>query len=505
VSSVEPNTGAATQAAELSVAALGRKFTRSVRDNVMAECLVQGVRLCAMVVLARALGAAEFGLFRVVMIVAMLSCVLFQPGLLEALVQRKDVDAGHESTSWWISVGLGIGGVSVLYAAAPAIAWLMAMPRLTEGVRLICLPVLLDCLSVTSNAHLQRELCFGTLAAAEVSAEIAFVVTALGLLWTALASWSLMGGLAARLATRALILLIAAPRAPRQRPSRAAARDLRRFAATVWSGNLVSLLSANADFLLVGRLLGASALGFYMLAWDLLRFVPDRLYKVAGRVTFPAFCQLQDNNRELARAYLNFFEYIARVVLPVAACAAVAAPELIGTIYGARWLPAAQPLRLLSVGLALLGLRTAIGSVYFAKGRPAIDIYLHGARLVLIAAAVYGFSRLGLAAISAAMSGVEGLISVVGLMIASALVGLRPRDLTAAALPGFKLALGCAMATAAGKMLALLCGAGGPVVIAFIAIPPAAVFLWWEGARVGAMVAGAFDLNKGASTQLSGS
>jgi hypothetical protein len=54
-------------------------------------------------------------------------------------------------------------------------------------------------------------------------------------------------------------------------------------------------------------------------------------------------------------------------------------------------------------------------------------------------------------------------------------------------------------------MLALLCGAGGPVVIAFIAIPPAAVFLWREGARVGAMVAGAFDLNKAASTQLSGS
>jgi O-antigen/teichoic acid export membrane protein len=506
VSSPESSGGTAGQAAEQIAAAVARKFTRSVRDNVMAECLVQGVRLCAMVVLARALGAAEFGLFRVLMIIAMGACLLLQPGLMQALVQRKDLDAHHEATSWWISVGLGIGGVSVLYLIAPGIAWLMAMPRLAAGVRLACVPVFLDCLAVNSTAYLQRELRFGTLAASEVTAEVAFVATSLGLLWTASSSWSLMGGLAARLATRSLIVLIAAPRLPRAWPTLAAARDLRRFAATVWSGSLLVLLSANADFLLIGRLLGASALGFYMLAWDLLRFVPDRLYKVAGRVTFPAFCQLQDDDREMARAYLKFFEYLARVVLPVAACAAVAAPELIGTIYGARWLPAAQPLRLLSAGLALVGLRITIGSVYYAKARPAIDIYLHGARLALIVAAVCGFSRLGLAPISAAMSGVEGLISVVGLLLANALIGLTVRDLAAAALPGFKLALGCSLAAGVGKALALLSGAAsGPVVIAFIAIPPAAIFLWLEGAAFGAMVTGAFDLNKAAGTQLSGS
>ena len=62
-----------------------------------------------------------------------------------------------------------------------------------------------------------------------------------------------------------------------------------------------------------------------MLAWDLLRFVPDRLYKVAGRVTFPAFC-LQDDQQELARAYRDFFVYIAKVAL-WSGRAAVAAPD----------------------------------------------------------------------------------------------------------------------------------------------------------------------------------
>jgi O-antigen/teichoic acid export membrane protein len=482
---------------------LDRKFSRGVRDNVVAECLVQGVRLCAMVLLARALGAAEFGLFRVLIFVSMFSISVLQPGLTEALVQRKDLTPAHESTAWWVSVALGLAGACLLYAGAPVIAWLMAMPGLTAGVRLVCLPVLLDCLAVTSNAFLQRELRFGILAAADVTGEVVFLAVALGLLWTPLRAWSLMAGLAARVAGRAIILITAAPRIARARPTIGAMRDLRNFATTVWGGSLLSLVSSNADFLLIGRLLGASTLGFYMLAWDLLRFVPDRLYKVAGRVTFPAFCQLQDDNVKLARSYLSFFQYIARIVLPVAACAAVAAPDLIGTIYGARWLPAALPLRMLSVGLALVGLRTGIGSVYWAKGRPSVDIYLHSARLGLIVGVVCGLAHFGLVGISAAMSAVEGLISIAGLLVAAALVGLRLRDLVFAALPAAWLALGCALAAAAGKALAMLCGVSGPMALALIALPPAAVFILVEGATVTAMVAGAFNVNKVADAQLS--
>jgi O-antigen/teichoic acid export membrane protein len=482
---------------------LDRRFSRSVRDNVLAECLIQGVRLCAIVVLARALGAAEFGVFRVLLVTGMVSCMALQPGLIEALVQRKNLSAAHESSALFVSAALGLGGAGILYAGAPIIARLMVMPRLTAGVHLICLPIFLDCLAVPSNAYLQRELRFGTLATAEVAAEFAFLITALGLLWTSLSSWSLMAGLTARIATRALFLLIAAPRLPRTWPRFAALRDLHRFAAGVWGGNLLSTISANADYILVGRLLGASALGFYMLAWDLLRFVPDRLYKVAGRVAFPAFCLLQDDDAKLGQGYRNFLEYIAKVVLPVAACAAVAAPELIGTVYGARWLPAAQPLRMLSAGLALVGLRTGIGAVYFAKGRPVIDIYLHSARLALLVVAVCSTAGIGLVAISGAMSVVEGLISIAGLLVATALAGLAPTDLIRAALPGLRLAIACAIATAAGKALAALCGVTGPLVLVFIVLPPAATFAWLEAQTLVGIVAGAFDPNKLPNTQLS--
>ncbi len=69
------------------------------------------------------------------------------------------------------------------------------------------------------------------------------------------------------------------------------ARDLVRFAASVWAGRMLITLSSNTDYLIIGRILGSSMLGYYSIAWDLLRFVPDRLFKVVGRVMLPLFSQ----------------------------------------------------------------------------------------------------------------------------------------------------------------------------------------------------------------------
>ncbi|HZC45577.1 MAG TPA: oligosaccharide flippase family protein, partial [Candidatus Acidoferrum sp.] len=274
---------------------LWQAFARSVRDNMVAEFVVQIVRVGGMVVLAR----------------------------------------------------------------------LMKMPELSQGVRLLCIPFLLEGAAVTPNARLRRDLRFGALAAADVLAEFAFLGVALGLLWYRLPAWSLAGGLAARFAAHAVTILFAGGRIPFGLPTSDAARDLSHFGAKVLAGRMVDALSFNVDFLLIGRLLGSSALGFYSMAWDLLRFVPDRVFRIAGRVTFPTFCHLQDQKDQLARAYLNFCGYLSRIILPIVLCAAIAAPELISTIYGPQWLPAAVPMQLLACGLLLVGLRLAIGSVYY--------------------------------------------------------------------------------------------------------------------------------------------
>jgi O-antigen/teichoic acid export membrane protein len=491
------STGQAASKQELVVhdqprVSLWRAVARSVRDNVIAEVAVQGLRLGGLVILARALTPADFGLFRVLLVVGVIATLTNEAGIPDALIQRKQITPAHEATAWWMNMALSVATAAILYVTAPAISELMGMSGLQGGIRLLCLPIMLEGTAVAANARLRRRLHFGALAVADVVAEVAFIAVALILLWRGMPMWSLPGGLAARFAAHGLAIWAADPRLPMVSPTRQAARDILRFAATVWSGRLIYTLSSNADYLLVGRLLGSSALGFYSMAWDLLRFVPDRLHRVAGRVTFPAFCQLQDDRDELADAYKDFFDYMARIVVPLGVCAAIAAPEILRTVYGPQWTPAALPMRLLSAGLILSGLRLGIGPVYYSKNRPSFDIYLHGTRLALIVAVVIWAARWELFGVSLGMSAVEGVVSVGGQALACALLGLTLRDLLDPAMPGLRLAALCGLCTLAGRTILILAGfKGAPVLIAAVA-PAALAYAWMERSNAVEMISKAF-------------
>jgi lipopolysaccharide exporter len=471
---------------------LWKAFACSVRDNALAEFVVQVLRIGGVIVLARELLPADFGLLRVLLVASLFITVFCEAGIPDALIQRKELTGEHESTAWWLSVGLAALSATMLYLAAPAIEALMAMPGLGFGLRLLCIPLLLEGTAVTVNARLRRELRFGVLAAADVLGEVAFLLAAFLLLWTGHPRWSLAGGLGARFVAHALTIWSADARIPLGLPRLGAVRDMGRFALSVLGGRIVAVASGNADFILVGRLLGPGALGYYSITWDLLRFIPDRFYKVAGRVTFPAFCRLQDDNHELAGAYCDFVDYLARMVLPMAACIALAAPELVSTIYGPRWLPASVPLRLLAPGLALAGLRIGIGSVYYTKDHPSFDIYVHGARLALIVIAVWTLAGAGLFGVSAGVSAVEAAVSIAAQYMVCALVELKMADLFRATIPGLRVAGTCLMGCAVGKAIAVIADLQGPLALAVIALPAAIAFCWLEASDVAQMLDKAF-------------
>jgi lipopolysaccharide exporter len=472
-------------------------FARSVRDNMVAEFVVQALRIGGMVVLARALSPHDFGLFKILVVVSTFAMLVNEAGIPDALIQRRDLTPAHHSTAWWISIGLALLTAGLLYGGAPALAHLMKMPELRQGMRLLCIPFLLEGAAVTANARLRRDLRFSALAAADVFAEFAFLIIALALLWYRLPTWSLAGGLAARYAIHAVTILVAGGKAPLGLPTASAARDLGHFATKVLGGRTVDALSSNVDFVLIGRLLGSSALGFYSMAWDLLRFIPDRVFRIAGRVTLPTFCHLQDQNDQLAKAYLNFSGYLSRIILPIVGCAAIAAPELIKIIYGPKWLPAAVPMQLLACGLLLVGLRLAIGSVYYAKNHPEFDFYVHATRLVLVVVTIFGLARTGLVGVSMGRSAIEVVMSIAGQWLVCMLLGIGLTDLVVAILPGARLALLCAVAVIAGKITASACGTQGLATLLLIMGPPAIVYCWRESSTAMRMFGDTFGRGQG--------
>src|SRR5580693_6549430 len=131
---------------------LWHSFARSVRDNMVAEFLVQALRVGGIVVLARALSPDDFGLFKILVVVSTFAMLVNEAGIPDALIQRRDLTLAHHATAWWMSIALALLTSSLLYSGAPALAHLMKMPELRQGMRLLCIPFLLEGAAVTANA-----------------------------------------------------------------------------------------------------------------------------------------------------------------------------------------------------------------------------------------------------------------------------------------------------------------------------------------------------------------
>jgi O-antigen/teichoic acid export membrane protein len=458
---------------------------RGVRDNAIAEVAMQLIKLGGFVVLARALMPSDFGIFRVTVAIASFLGPFAAAGLGDTLVQREIVAADLEATCFWIATCAGIAVVSLLWLASPIVAAAMRMPALSWSLRLVALPILLDTLSTVSAVRLRRELRFGPLAAADVAAEAAFFGVAIGALLFGRPRAALALGLGARLSVHGIFVYAARPFAPPLRFRFAADRSLMRFSSNVIGGQALRTLSANADFMMVGWLLGSTKLGFYSMAWDLLRFVPDRVYAVMGRVALPAFCRLQHNDAAIRDGYRSIIVYTARLVIPMAACGALAAPEIVAAVYGPAWAGTVMPLRLLSFGLAMIGLRMIVGSIYYAKNHPALEILLQGARAIAVTATVGALAATGLFGVSLGMSLLEGAITLGGHALVCGLIGLSFLSLFRDMAAGARLALWCSAATLAAKWLAHLANLEGALALPIIVVAPALTFAWLEAETAG--------------------
>ena len=102
-----PSNGDAPEHAERNLW-LWNAFARSVRDNMVAEFVVQGLRVGGMVVLARALSPNDFGLFKILVVVSTFAMLVNEAGIPDALIQRRDLTPAHHATAWWMSIGLAL-------------------------------------------------------------------------------------------------------------------------------------------------------------------------------------------------------------------------------------------------------------------------------------------------------------------------------------------------------------------------------------------------------------
>jgi O-antigen/teichoic acid export membrane protein len=423
---------------------------RTLRGVFWAYFSYVGGRLLVLVataILARLLTPEDFGVVAFALVFMAILETVKDLGLSQALVASRPANVYERADTVFVC-GLGLGALLslVVAAASPLAAAFFDEPQLTALLPVLGLNFAIRSVGATHYALAQKELRFRTRTAAEFADVLTRGTVGVVLALAGAGVWSLVVGYVVGTTALVVALWILVPWRPRLRLDRAELPQLLRFGGALTGVDITAAITANVDYIFIGKVLGPAALGLYTLSFRLPELAIVNVAAVAGAVLFPAFANVERS--ALSHAYTVALRYMLMVCMPLAAGMALLADPLVEALFGSKWDGAVAPMQLLTLYAFAVTVGIPAGTAYKAVGRADVLLKLALPRTALLVTAVAIFVHEGTSAVAASHAAVAGLFSIIGILLASRLLSVPLRRLLG-------LALAPALATA-GMVAAIL-------------------------------------------------
>ena len=423
--------------------ALGRAGARGALWQGAAQAVAKTVVLITTVLLARLLSPEEYGLVALALVLMAYAEAIADAGVAQALVYLPRRPA-FTRAALLLSTVFGCLLVVLALAAAPMVAEFFGHADVAPLVRLLALSLFASSLGAVPEALLRRELRFPRLTSAMVIRAVVTGAVTIGLALDGWGAWSLAWGTVAGSVSYTVSLWVLLPeRGHHQfwRAERAEVRMVLGYGTPVAGSSLLAKLIFDVDYLIVGGLLGAQALGHYTLAFRMPELLIINVFFVIATVTFPLYARARRDPDRLRSGYLQSVRVQSLYGICAGVGLAVVAPYLVPVLFGPAWVPAITPLILLALYAAVRSVGAGANEVYKALGRPGLSVQLSLARLVILVPVLIVASRWGIEGIAAAQLLVAVVFAVGMQTLAARVMDLRSAELVRAAAP----ALACGL------------------------------------------------------------
>lgn len=412
-----------------SVEEAGEQAARDVRSNEdLTQAAAVGLRWIAyarvaieillfgtMVVLARLIPPAAFGIFALVVIVQELALTMPMEGVGGAIVQRRTVTRDHLRSGLAMNIALSLvfAGVTVLAAV------LIVEPlfgRQAEWLTIATTPYfLLGAVYALPMAVLRRRLDFRRISLIDVSQSAMRGLSTLALALAGLDAPALVfGSMAGMAMALGLALLFAPVPLPWWRPK--AVRDLLPYggpaalATVAWTG------FRNGDYAIIGSVLGPAQAGFYWRGYQLAVEYQGKVAVAMTQIAFPVLARTT-GAEELLALRQRMVRLQTVVLFPLLVMLLLLAPVIVPWLFGSTWEPAVLPTQILVLGGAATLVINACGSALMAEGRARALLGYGVAHFIVYAGAVLAVAHLGIAAVAVAGSAIHAIFLAVAYVV----------------------------------------------------------------------------------------
>lgn len=380
--------------------------------------------LVATVVLARVLVPAEFGRVGFALLIISFMDTIGDLGVSSALIYERERPEEASNVTFIVSLAMGLIWFATAYAIAPLVADFFRDPGAVPIIRAMAVVFVINALGNTHDTLLRRELEFRKRLVPDFAMALLKGLCSVALAFAGWGAWSLVLGQLVGAAAATVALWAVVPWRPGLQASWSTARDMLRYSGKIASANVVSAVVSNADYVIVGRILGSAALGLYTLAFRTPELLITMVIWVIGKVTFPVYAKLRHDPPALSKAFLTTLRYVSLVTIPAGLGLAVLGSLFVADLYGPNWVSATVTLQALALLCAVRSLGSHAGDVYKAMGRADILIKLGLLRAGFLIPAMIAGAHFGILGVALAQLIVTAGSTLLNLYVACRILKL---------------------------------------------------------------------------------
>ena len=349
---------------------INRKMAKGSAWMILLRLVDRGLGLISMIILARLLVPADFGLNAMAWSIIGVLDVMGSFSFDLALIHRQNSDKRHYDTAWTYTILYGLFSAVVLASIAiptaifyndyrlEAIMYVLAFSKIIQSFENI------GVVAFQKEMNLRREFIFRT-----SKRMVAFIVTiALAVVYRNY--WALVIGTVVSGLAGTIFSYFYHPFRPQF--SLSGGKDLFNYSRWLLLNNIILFANNKGSDFIIGKFAGSTALGVYSISYEISNLPTTELVFPISKAVFPGYAKMAHDLVLLKKGFLDVFGVIVLCVVPVGLGITVLAKPIVFAFLGEKWINAVEVIKILALFGIIRACISNVGSVYLALGKPKI-------------------------------------------------------------------------------------------------------------------------------------
>lgn len=356
-------------------------------------------------ILARLLTPTEFGLIGMALIVTSFSDIFSDMGFGPAITQKKELSKTDIQAGFTYSIIFGAILFLLLWVFTPTISRFFRSDELIPILRVISVVLLFRSVSTIPLGLMYRDMEYKKLSLIQITTYVVgYGGVGITLAYLGYGVWALVF---ATLSSSFLSLILYSFFSKEKLGvsfNQQSFKELLHFGGGYSLSKIFSYAANKGDKIIVGRVLGADALGLYERGYQIVKYASSLLGEIIDKVLFSPIARKQDEREIIAKMYLDLSYILAILFLPFTGFIVNNAKSIVRIMLGDQWDNSIPIVQIMSVSVFFL-ICTRIGSTV---AKSLGDVYRRAWRTlfyaVYILIATYVGSRWGVTGVAVAVS-----------------------------------------------------------------------------------------------------